>query len=195
MFASKKEFFSAVQGAVGSSIEKKKELTALIHALEAKRKNTKYSDKYKREKIEPELRRLKTLFAEADGECEKSVAALCDEYRKQLIDEDTARPEELTSDINLLNASALRLNRHDLEAMLSRNSENRTMTRAILQYAERNKIDLDGLKYVGNDDNIKLIDSVPYSCQVAVKHYGVDNVYDRLIGEGSELQQLFSDDE
>ena len=193
MFYTKKDFYDALTETVSQNITALREATADLHAMETKKRSGKYDPKYIRERIDPEILRLKKMIQALSDDSKATVLGLCDTYKKQLADEDCLKSSDLTSDVNLLNAG-VKLQRRDLEAMLTRNEGNRTMTRIILQYADQNKIDMGGIHYTGNDETIQLIDSVPYTAEIVTKWHSRPDVYDRLMGEGSELHGMFSDD-
>ncbi len=125
------------------------------------------------------------------------IHTLCDQYAEELRQEDDYDPMAITADMTLL-TSGITLSKRDIEAILDRNSQNRTMTRLTLQYCQDQGIDI-GLTYNGNDDQVRNVGVIPELAGMIFRYAdGMDGaagrVYDRLLGEGSEIAEIFADD-
>ena len=123
--------------------------------------------------------------AELRSEGKMSVESLCSSYERELTEADSIKGSELTDDARLLSLGML--DKRDLETMLKRNDNNRTMTQLICRYAKKNDIDL-GVQYVGNDDIITSLKSFPYVTETVLKWSNNPSVYNQLMGEGSDLE-------
>ena len=126
----------------------------------------------------------------------KKTHDLCDEISEQLRKEDDLNPKDIVpEDLELLRDISI-LNNRDLKAMIDRNSKNRTMIQMILRHCQKNNIDI-GLEYDGNDDTIRNLSIIPDIAKTVFKYNdGMEgvagNIYSRLLGEGSDLANIFS---
>lgn len=128
----------------------------------------------------------------------ETLQNLCDEIIEELRQEDDLNPNDIVpGDLTLLKDISI-LNSRDLKAMIDRNSKNRTMTQLILRHCQKNNIDI-GLEYDGNDDTIRNLSIIPDIAKTVFKYNdGMEgvagNIYNRLLGEGSDLANRFSPD-
>lgn len=185
----KKEFYEKVTGSVTKSVEKLSQKRERIEELEGEKRSGKLSQEYITKTIDPEIRSLKREIEDLKEAGKKTVEKYCEEYRAELIDEDSLHGADLTDDARLL-SSGITLKKRDLDSMLNRNSENRTMVQLILRYAKENGIDL-GRMYVGNDETLALVSAVPYTTEIVLKWEGRNGMYEKLMGEGTDFEKAF----
>jgi len=138
-----------------------KEGTAELHAtmeeynkLVEKEKSGMYSREYLEKEVRPKLVTAKRAIEEAKEAALSNARAIVRAYQDELRDKDNLHPEDITEDVKLLNAG-IKLNKRDIEAILSRNQDNATMTQIALRYAEENKIDLGRTLYIGHQAEIQ----------------------------------------
>ena len=101
---------------------------------------------------------LKDMYPKRD-ELRRKVETMCDgaikaarnhvdQYKADAEELNNLNPAELTDDVKLLQPG-IRLKPRDIQGMLNRNADNRTMTQIILRYAEEQKIDIGKTYYIG----------------------------------------------
>lgn len=99
----------------------------------------------------------------------RTVAGIVNQHIKELENADTVKPDELNDDLKVLN-SGISLTKRDLQVMLERNSDNRTMSRMILQWAREHGIDT-GTAYVGNEQAIENARNINSAASLYVNHW------------------------
>lgn len=191
MYQSKKEFYQDLTKAINDTITELKDVDADIQVLEKRRNSGNYTSKHIAEVIDPVLQKLKQKLDDTKNTGLANVNRICQEYTQELEDEDALDGSKLTPDVNLLN-TGVRMGKKDLDAMLKRNQGNKTMEQIILRYADDHRIQMD-VVYKGNADTIANIKAIPTSAEVTFKWYNQSNVYDRIMGEGSDLARAFTD--
>lgn len=187
------EFFNQIVESVRDSANR-------INKVEDRIANTKrqissgvFVADYIKTELEPELKRLqKKLLSEKDTATEL-VRKKCDEYIEELKAEEALNPAHLNDDIKLLQAG-VSLTERDMKALLARNEGNSTMTQILLRYAGEHDIRTD-VHYIGNQQTIRLINGLAESAQIALKWSQNYQVFDRLLGDDSELAAAFGGDE
>lgn len=185
----KREFYNQVNGVVKEGLKNLQDLSAQLDDVSKAISSGKYSEKYIREKQDSIKRQMKEVRANANKEAKR----ICDEYTDELRAQDDLDPSLLTEDVKLLHAG-VKLTKRDITAMLNRNADNHTMTQVILRYCEENGIDTGGVYYVGNKPIIDNVSTVPYTAEVALRWSDSQStVYERIMGEGSDLEKVFSD--
>ena len=187
---SKKEFYDGVVDEVQATRDRIRDARAQIRKLEEKNKSGSYSFQKIAENKE-EIRSLERDIESMRSSGKTKIETLCNEYAAELQAEDALKGSEMTPDANLL-TSGLSLTKDDLSSMLDRNQGNRTMLQLVLRYAKDHEIDM-GLSYVGNGEAIETLKAIPYTADVVMKWSEQNEVFDRLMGEGSDLGSWASD--
>lgn len=117
-------------------------------ALEEKIKSNRYTPEVMKSEMYPkrdELRRkVESLCDTAFKDAKDHIA----KYRADVADSNRLDPSQLTDDVKLLQPG-IKLTPADIQGMIKRNENNRTMLQIILRYAEENDIDTGGTLYVG----------------------------------------------
>jgi hypothetical protein len=189
-------FYETVTRSVSEALNRVETLRAQLNETAAKRESGRYTSSYIRAHIEPELirlrREIRRTLAEAKAEANDIIA----DYAAALRQEDELKSEALNDDVKLLNCG-VRLNRDELEALLARNTGNPTMTRIILRYAEENHVNMDGVRYVGNQRRIQNLDEVSEVVNIALKwwEYPERRMFQRMLGEGSPFHRVYGQEE
>lgn len=117
-------------------------------ALDAKIKEGRYSNQTLQKEIYPKRDELKR---KVEGGCASAIKKAHDmiaTYREEADRLNDLDPSDITDDIKLLTAGVPLLDR-DINAILTRNKGNRTMTQLALRYAKEHGIDMKGTFYVG----------------------------------------------
>lgn len=188
----KREFYNEINEITKEGIKALQELSAQMDAVNAEINSGKYKYDHVEKKLRPQIRELKRQMEDIRYEANKRAQKLCDEYQDELRAQDDLDPALLTDDVKLLQAG-VKLKPRDISAMLKRNADNHTMTQVILRYCKENDIDTGGVHYVGNSYTIRNVDTVRSAVNVSLKHSGRPTVYEKLMGEGSEADRVFSD--
>ena len=187
---SKKDFYKGVVTEVRGRIGEIQKLREKIRELERLNKSGTYSA----QGIAENNQKIRELTGQIEGlraSGKSAVEDLCNRYESELMEADSLKGEEMTDDAKLLTAG-VPLDKRDLESMLERNKGNRTMLQLALRYAKANNIDL-GLTYVGNSETIESLKSIPYTAEVTMKWDENPSVFDRLMGDGSDLDSWASE--
>ena len=127
--------------------------------LEEKIKSGRYSSQTLNTEIYPKRDALQREIRNSTDNAIKEAKALIEQYRKDADALNDLNPAELTDDIKLLQAGIPLLPR-DIQAILKRNSSNRTMTQLALRYAEEHKIDTHGTFYIGGQQEKETADTL-----------------------------------
>ena len=184
-----REFYNQFVETIDNNIEELYRISGDIERLEKRKNSNRYKEEYIRNEVDPQIRSLKKEMEERRKTGKKEVEDLCEEYRRELLEADSLKGSELTDDARLLSLG-IPLSKKDLSSMLSRNPNNGTMLQLILKYAAEHEINL-GVEYVGHSGTIEKLGGLPHTAEVALKWYESNDVYNQLIGEGSELSRLF----
>ena len=120
-----------------------------------------YSAVALKEKMYPKQYQLRREIERIEDQAEKECYKMLDDYIEELRAQDNLNPAEITEDVKLLNCGVKLLPR-DLQAMLDRNKDNRTMQQIVIRYAEENGIDMGGLRYTGNMNEIRAAEDIKY---------------------------------
>lgn len=117
---------------------------------EEKIKSNRYTPQFKKEGLIPkreELRRKLQLACEDSIRDAKNLVA---QYRKDAAELDNLNPADITDDIKLL-SPGIKLLPRDIQGMLKRNEDNRTMVQIIMRYAKENNLDVGYNVYLGGE--------------------------------------------
>lgn len=127
--------------------------------LEEKIKSGRYSRQTLNAEIYPKRDTLRQEIRSSTDNAVKEAKALIEQYRKDADALNDLDPAELTDDIKLLQAGIPLLPR-DIQAIIKRNSGNRTMLQLTLRYAEEHNIDTGGTFYVGGQKEKECADTL-----------------------------------
>lgn len=193
----KQDFFSEMLNAIQIGIaemEKEQDKISATISRRNKQINSKmFSAEYVENELRPEIKRLKKESAEEEKRLIERLCAMCNSYITELNSADDLKPNSLTADIQLLQ-TGITLTERDIEAMLKRNADNRTMSQILLRYAEEHNIET-GMVYEGNKPLIESVEALAGTIPTVVKWHNRPDVFDKLLGEGSELASVFGSDE
>ena len=188
----KRDFYNEITQITKDGIKTIQELSSQMDQLDADIKSGKYSYDHLEKDLRPQLRDLKKQIEDVRMETNKKAQKLCDDYQDELRAEDDLDPMLLTDDVKLLHAG-VKLKPRDISAMLKRNADNHTMTQVILRYCKENDIDTGGVNYVGNSYTIRDVDVMRTNVDVSLKWSNRPTVYEKLMGEGSDSDRVFTD--
>ena len=135
-----------------------------INELDSKVKSGRYSQMTITNEFQPKMAELRSARDKACKSALDEARSLISEFRKDNAKVNQLNPAELTDDVKLLQPGIV-LKPRDIEGMLERNADNRTMTQIILRYAEENKINTDKIYYYGGQEEektAKALDSILY---------------------------------
>lgn len=111
-------------------------------ALEEKLKAGRYSVETVNREIKPRIDDLKRKTKSLSEQAIADAAALVSKYRDEIEERYCLDPEELNDDIKLLQAG-IPLTVRDVEAILKRNENNRTMSVLARRYAEQHDLRIE----------------------------------------------------
>ena len=189
----KRDFYNQINGITKEGLKTLQDLSAQLTKVSEDISSGKYSGEYVREKLIPQRDSLRSQMDDTRHNANKEVQRICAEYTDELRAQDDLDPSLLTEDVKLLQAG-VKLTQRDIKAMLNRNADNHTMTQVILRYCKENDIDTGGVHYMGNKPIIDNVAVVPYTVEKALKWSDRQStVYERLMGEGSDLDAVFSE--
>ena len=120
------------------------------------------SGKYSRQETEKMNRQRDTLRQKINADVDrafKETQGILNQYRTEVANMNRLDPAELTDDVKLLSDGII-LNARDIEGMLERNSENRTMVQIILRFAKEHNIDIGRTYYIAGQEEQKLANSL-----------------------------------
>lgn len=115
---------------------KKQEIQELLGEIDSGR----YSQKAIKENLKPTADAMKIALEKAGHDAIQRAKALVDQHRADVEASESLDPAELNDDMKLLSTGLLRAN--DIETLLSRNADNRTMSVLIQRYAQDHGIEI-----------------------------------------------------
>jgi hypothetical protein len=190
----KKDFYNQINNVTKNGLKTLQELSAQIVNIREKIESGKYSNGYVRTELIPQKDSLKRQMEDVRYKTNTEVQKICAEYTDELRAQDDLDPSLLTDDVKLLKAG-VKLTKRDITAMLNRNAGNHTMTQLILRYCKENDIDA-GVHYMGNRPIIDNVAMVPYTVETALKWSDRQStVYERLMGVGSSMDEVFNSED
>lgn len=185
--ANRREFYNTITQITQDGIRNVNKLIEENKKIQADIDSNQASDSYIRDYLKPKIKNNNRLIESIKSDSANNVNQLCDRFIEELKREDALKPNELTEDIKLLNCG-IKLTKFDLQTMLERNNNNRTMQQLVLRYCEDNKVDI-GTYYMGNTELIQRIQAIPQAVKVCLRHSLTSNVYNQLLGEESNLRE------
>lgn len=148
-------------------------------ALEAKIKEGRYSNQTLQKEIYPKRDALKRKIADDSARAIEKAKGLVAQYREDAERLNDLDPSAITDDIKLLTAGVPLLPR-DINAILTRNKDNRTMTQLALRYAKEHNIDMKGTYYIGGQQEKETANNLD----------GIVDYYARWIDKENNLDML-----
>lgn len=135
---------------------------AELDELETKIKSGRYSAQALRDEIYPARDRLKAKIRDDSAETIRVAKSHIEQYRQDAARLNDLDPNEITDDLKLMQ-SGISLRPNDIQAILRRNANNRTMLQLTLRYAAEHNIDTNGTFYIGGEaelENAKNLDGI-----------------------------------
>lgn len=188
----KREFYVNFAQAVREGILEIKEMDLEIDTIRKMIDDRKYTAEHVNKVLYPALREKQREVKLKKEKILEELRGTCEAFAEDMRRTDDLNPADLTDDIKLLE-SRIPLTKRDIDVMLERNSGNNTMTQLILRYCENNGIETR-TAYRGSYDTIKSLEPLLEAARVSLEWADKDNVYDRLLGEGSEAESAFSEE-
>lgn len=187
----RREFFETIKALVAKAINEKQILTARADEVEKKINSGRYSPQAVAE-MQSELREINRNLEGVGFSALRAADSLIEELKTGLAAEVALNGEDVNdSDMKLLQFD---LDEKEMIELLNKHSENPTMTQLILKNAKSRGLDL-GVRFLGNDSEIRNAEGAREVVRVAVSHYANPTVFDRLLGDNSELKRLFDVDD
>ena len=192
------EYFTGITKQIQSGINTIADLTREKNQLDKMIKSGNYAGQKLHEMAEERTSVGMRLSAERDNQM-RTIKAMCAEFAEELRKEDDLNPKDIAKDDWALLTSGIDyMTTRDLEAMIDRNSNNRTMLQLILRCAkEHGRANELAISYVGNDTKIQNVNLIPELCKTFFRYDdGMEGsagyVYNQVMGEGTNLANMFS---
>ena len=185
----KKEFYKGITKRVRDDMARVTDARKEIEKLEGEINSRMYTAEaisIKRSRISELRREINYIQDQVKIDVKKKTEA----FRKEIDDNDVIKYSELTDDAKLL-TMGLPLNEKDLKQILERNSDNRTMVKLVLRYADERKIHLP-VNYVPAVAEVSDADTLAYAAEVCVRHSD-PTIYNNIMGDDSDLAERFLD--
>lgn len=170
-----------VYAALSESTEAIAKDVAKYTKLQDESKSGKFTEKGIKEDLWPAMNGLRIKIRNDSEAAIRNAEKMVADYRESSARLNDLDPTRLTDDVRLLQAGVTLLPR-DLEAILERNKDNRTMIQIVERYARQNKINLQGIwgKYAPSNEEEKTAAYLE-----SVLHY-----YAHWINKGNARQML-----
>lgn len=152
--------------------------------IEEKINSGRYSQKTIDNELKPELETMKKKHRKACDDALNEARSLISQFREDNAKANQLNPSELTDDVKLLQ-SGIVLKPRDIEGMLERNADNRTMTQIILRYAQENKIDTGHNYFIGGqqeEETARSLDNIIYYYKNWIDKPNAKRMLDRFFG-------------
>ena len=133
-------------------------------ALEEKINSNRYTPQVLKEEVYPKREELRRKVRYMCDAAFKDAQSHIDQYKQDIEESNRLDPAQLTDDVKLLQPGIV-LKPQDIQGMLKRNEDNRTMLQVILRYAEENNIDTGKTYYVGGqaeEENARNLEGILY---------------------------------
>lgn len=159
--------------------------------LKSERDSGMYDIRHINSEITPKMSEVRRELQKIQETTSQKVQELSEAQKKELRHSDSLNPEDLTEDIKLLQ-SGLSLKERDIEAILERNSDNRTMTQLALRYAEEHGLEVSTM-YRSASSESRLLDSISGAVKTAIRNYDNSSGYNKMrdmIFESAEVKKL-----
>lgn len=194
------EYYDDITRQIRAGVTKIADLTAKRNTLDKMIKSGNFAGQ-KLHELNKELTATRVEISRERENQLDTVKAMCSEFTEALRKEDDLNPKDIVSgDLELLKNFNILTDR-DLRSMIDRNKGNRTMTQLILRTCrEHGNRDLKlGIMYQGNNNIIQNVDILPSIAKTIFRYDdgmegGAGYVYNEILGEGTDLANLFSPD-
>ena len=191
---SRRNFYWDIRGIVNSTIEDLTEFDKQEKAIQDKIKSNRYTAKAVQTELQPELATIRRNRETRREDGVAAVRARASEYIAELRKADQLNPDNLTDDIKLLQ-SGVALSADDLATLFDRNAGNSTMQKLITDFAKQHGRDIQRYYRPTNADLIASVNTVPEVIKTVLKWHNNPSAYEKLIGEGSQFDQYFSNEQ
>ena len=148
-------------------------------ALEAKIKEGRYSNQTLQKEIYPKRDELKRKVSDASARAIKKAHDMIATYRADAEALSDLDPSAITDDVKILQAGVT-LTSRDIQAIINRNPDNRTMIQIALRYAKEHNIDMKGTYYIGDQQEKETANNLD----------GIVDYYARWIEKENNLDML-----
>ena len=148
-------------------------------ALEAKIKEGRYSNQTLQKEIYPKRDELKRKVSDASARAIKKAHDMVATYRADAEALSDLDPSAITDDVKILQAGVT-LTARDIQAIINRNPDNRTMIQIALRYAKEHNIDMKGTYYIGGQQEKETANNLD----------GIVDYYARWIDQENNLDML-----
>jgi hypothetical protein len=148
-------------------------------ALEAKIKEGRYSNQTLQKEIYPKRDELKRKVSDASARAIKKAHDMIATYRADAEALSDLDPSAITDDVKILQAGVT-LTARDIQAIINRNPDNRTMIQIALRYAKEHNIDMKGTYYIGDQQEKETANNLD----------GIVDYYARWIEKENNLDML-----
>lgn len=142
-------------------------------------KSGRFSQKALTEELYPKRDALRMKITAKSDEAIRKAQGLVDQYKKDSAKANTLNPDDLTDDIKLLQPGII-LNKHDIQSMLERNAQNRTMSQIILRYAKEHDIDTGSAVYIGGQEEAAIARNLESVLYLYRKYLGTSQATEML---------------
>ena len=194
IMTSRRNFYWDIRGIVNSTIEDLTEFDKQEKAIQDKIKSNRYTAKAVQSELQPELATIRRNRETRREDGVAAVRARASEYIAELRKADQLNPDNLTDDIKLLQ-SGVALSADDLATLFDRNAGNSTMQKLITDFAKQHGRDIQRYYRPTNADLIASVNTVPEVIKTVLKWHNNPSAYEKLIGEGSQFDQYFSNEQ
>ncbi len=185
-----KSYFTAIKNKVDETIKELQALDAKKIANDKLITSGVYKDDYV-EELRAENREIKHAKDNGITRAESEIQKMCDSYVQELRMSEGLDGSELTDDVKLLNCG-VKMSDKDLMGILARNKGNKTMEQIVSRYANENNIKIDFVYTSESMQSIRIVEQAPYVAKVVMKNYSDSSVYDRLLGENSDMYKAYN---
>ena len=171
-----------VYNSLEASTKEVQKIVAEQNDLEERVKAGRYSAETVQNEIKPRIDDLKRKTNALSEQAIADAKALVSKYRAEIEERNNLDPAELNDDIKLLQAG-IPLSARDVEVILKRNENNRTMTTLALRYAEQHDLKLDRRPYTFELEMKSAIETADAIDQVLIYYpnwIGTDHAFTML---------------
>lgn len=187
----KREYYERLMKELKENFEAYSELKMEYDKMTQERQSGAYTIKHINEVIFPKQSKLMQEMRDVQQKAYSDVEKLTEDMRKYLRELDSLKPEEMTEDVKLLN-SGIKLNKRDIQDIIDRNPDNRTMIQLAYRYAEEHDIKgLEGVRYVSSESQIDTFNAIKDATNTVIRWFekpdGFNSMSTRILGVGSEV--------
>ncbi len=164
--------------------------------LKKEREEGHYSYEYLQSEILPKMDKLKQKISSIQDKVRSESKRITEAEKAGLKRADRLNPSELTDDVKLLQGNLI-LEEADIEGILERSTNNRTMTQLALRYAKEHEMKINGYYNKASYSSDRL-DEINDAVSIIVKWFDTDseksykNIYDVIFGDDSGTSEAFS---